>query len=314
MRIKNSVNIAVNNYGLVFKNLLYKLVVFLIFSLIVSLILRVRLHALTEKLTPIADAAKNIFFSVVNGRAVNPDALNAAFSDFYGFLSENVGNFVLTGVFIFFALFVYKFLSGMSDCTLTVLVYNYMTTMSRLGYLRVMTENLGRIALFQLVRGIVEVLYDAVALIVLYGVFAASITLNPFISLFTVILLTVLFKALFETFAGQITAKYFNDDNMTVAKSFDAGFASVKGYFPKMFASYLSVTIVYIYLFISFTLFTMGVGTIFFVPFASLVFVCIREVDYFTVSKKKYFVDYDNIIVPKELRENDEGLLSDVDI
>ena len=39
-----------------------------------------------------------------------------------------------------------------------------------------------------------------------------------------------------------------------------------------------------------------------------------RQVDYFTINKMKYFIDYDNIIVPKELRENDEQLLNKVEI
>ena len=39
-----------------------------------------------------------------------------------------------------------------------------------------------------------------------------------------------------------------------------------------------------------------------------------RLVDNYTINKKKYFIDYDNIIVPKELRENDEQLLNKVDI
>jgi hypothetical protein len=50
------------------------------------------------------------------------------------------------------------------------------------------------------------------------------------------------------------------------------------------------------------------------IPFASLLLVTMKTVDYFTINKKKYFVDYDTIFVPKELRENDENLLSDVDI
>ena len=40
----------------------------------------------------------------------------------------------------------------------------------------------------------------------------------------------------------------------------------------------------------------------------------LANLHFFTINKKKYFVDYDTIFVPKELRENDENLLSDIDI
>ncbi len=60
--------------------------------------------------------------------------------------------------------------------------------------------------------------------------------------------------------------------------------------------------------------FTLGVGTVIISSFYALMISCMRLVDNYTINKKKYFIDYDNIIVPKELRENDEQLLNKVDI
>ena len=42
--------------------------------------------------------------------------------------------------------------------------------------------------------------------------------------------------------------------------------------------------------------------------------VAMRLVDYYIIHVKKYFIDYDNIFIPKDLRENDEQLLNKVDI
>ena len=39
-----------------------------------------------------------------------------------------------------------------------------------------------------------------------------------------------------------------------------------------------------------------------------------KTVDYYVIHTRKYFIDYDNIVVPKELRENDEQMLKDVEI
>ena len=92
------------------------------------------------------------------------------------------------------------------------------------------------------------------------------------------------------------------------------GFAPKKKYFVKMFSAYFAVTVGLIYLHVSVSFFTLGVGELITIPFASLLLVTMKTVDYFTIHKKKYFVDYDTIVVPKELRENDEKLLSDIDI
>ena len=81
-----------------------------------------------------------------------------------------------------------------------------------------------------------------------------------------------------------------------------------------MFSAYLSVTVLYVYFAVSMLFFTLGVGTVIVSSFYALMISCMRLVDNYTINKKKYFIDYDNIIVPKELRENDEQLLNKVDI
>ena len=40
----------------------------------------------------------------------------------------------------------------------------------------------------------------------------------------------------------------------------------------------------------------------------------VRFVDYYTVNVKKYYVTFDNIVIPKELRTKGEQLLNQVDI
>ena len=39
-----------------------------------------------------------------------------------------------------------------------------------------------------------------------------------------------------------------------------------------------------------------------------------RFVDYYTIKRKKYFITYDDIVIPKELRTDGEQLLNKVDI
>ena len=99
-----------------------------------------------------------------------------------------------------------------------------------------------------------------------------------------------------------------------ISEAFRKGLEVGKTHFFRMFSGYISFAVIYFYLAVSVTLFTVGVGTLLLVPFATVFIVCIRLVDCFTVNKKKYFIDYDNIVVPKELRDTGEELLSDVEI
>ena len=50
------------------------------------------------------------------------------------------------------------------------------------------------------------------------------------------------------------------------------------------------------------------------IPLTVLIFSSIKFVGYYTEHKMKYFITYDEIYIPKELRQNDEKLLNKIDI
>ena len=80
------------------------------------------------------------------------------------------------------------------------------------------------------------------------------------------------------------------------------------------FFSYLIVSIVvYIVVLVS-GIVSFNLSYVLTVPLSGIVFKALRFVDYYTVTCKKYYITFDEIVIPKELRQNDEQLLNKVDI
>jgi hypothetical protein len=189
-----------------------------------------------------------------------------------------------------------------------------MTDMSHRGYIVVMIENLKKILVYQLIDAVSTVIWSAFVCVVVWGVFSLAKLIMPIAALFACGLTITLAMSFYCTVFSQVMANVLIGEHKSLKRAILDGFAPKKKYFVKMFSAYFAVTVGLIYLHVSVSFFTLGVGELITIPFASLLLVTMKTVDYFTINKKKYFVDYDTIFVPKELRENDEGLLSDVDI
>ena len=146
-----------------------------------------------------------------------------------------------------------------------------------------------------------------------YGLILLLYRNLPILLPFFILLFVFAFQGLYNTFTSQFMANAIIEKK-SLKLSLKEGLRPKKKYFWKMYASYTLINVVVYYLFSSSLVFTFGVGTVFLIPLASI-FVCgMKTMDYYVINTRKYFIDYDNIVVPKELRENDEQLLKDVEI
>ena len=313
MRIRNAFKIAVANFSLVFKTLLFKAIAFALFALIIGLILNVRLKPVLDCAAGIWEEIKATFASAYAGQETSLVAVSDRLDKLTAYLSSNVGSLALTAVIIIISSYAFRFVSGVSDCALIILVSEYMTGLSRPHFIATIIENLKKILVYQLINALITLICDAVTVAVAIALAKVLLGVSALLSVFVVALTFVAVGALTRTVLSQIATNVLSGEGKTWALIV-RGLKSEKGYFGKMYAEYLVLTVLILYFSLSVGVFTLGVGTLLFGPFAALLLACVKEVDYFTINKRKYFLHYDSIVVPKELRENDENLLNEVDI
>lgn len=314
MRLINAFKIAVNNYVLVFKNLLYKAIVLALFATVLGLILKVRFKPLIEQFQPVLAEVKKILPALTDGTLTEQaSALKTALLGFVEYLSGNVGSLVTTVFIVVLFFYLYRFVSTVSDAVLTILIYDYMSSLSHMGYLTTLAENFKKIIVYQLIETLVSLIWDFLIGAVGYFLLLGLMKAEPVLSVFFTGTLFVLAFSVKQTCMSQVRAQMLIVGEKTVA-SFRNGFRLTRKNFLRMMSTYFTTSVVFLYLGVTVSLFTLGIGDIIFLPFSSLFLVCLKQVDYFVNNKKKYFIDYDTIVVPKELRENDEQLLSDVEI
>ena len=303
------------NYALTFKTLAYKACVFVVFATALGLMLKLRLRGLVDAFLPLAQDCLSLVRSLFsNGTAGDiPQILNRHAHEFVEFVSGNVGSIVVTAVILIIGIFVYRYISGVSDCVSIIVLDGYASTLSKKPYFGVLFENLGRIAAFQGVEVLFACVYSLAVAALEYGVSILLLKFVPMLVPFACVAVTVLSHGLYNTMMSRFATECLIGKKK-IGQAMKDGFHPEKGYFAKMFMSYSVISLINYYLFVTTFVFTFGVGTVLLIPLYANVIAGMRVIDRYVIDKRKYFIDYDNIVVPKELRENDEQLLKDVEI
>ena len=111
MRLRNALKIAIANYALVLKNLIYKIIIFAIFSLSLGLILRLALSPFIERLRPVLQSLWSVIVAIVNGEnhELTISLLKTDFGAFKEYLSSNVGGLVWTVIIVLVFSIIYCF-------------------------------------------------------------------------------------------------------------------------------------------------------------------------------------------------------------
>ena len=113
---------------------------------------------------------------------------------------------------------------------------------------------------------------------------------------------------------GMVPAKMVCE-KVGVIKSFRDSFKGLT--FKEMLERFISYFVLRLIVFSTTLLFalpTFYVSLIVTIPLYSITYMAVRFIDYYTVHHNKYFITYDNIVIPKEHRTKGEQLLNKVDI
>lgn len=320
MKISKGLKIATSNKSLSYKLLLYKFIVTFLGCLSIyffaSIIIKPVLES--EQLKNLIDIVRRIIVEYFNVGSVQTNNLNdklaLAVQDLHTFIIGMKGNIISSLIFVFIIVQIMKFLFAVCDYVIAVNVNEHMSSMRHAEFFSTLFENFKKACYFAFYRTIMVLFYNIVIIAVSI---ASAMLLLKFvgISSLTLILLLVFGSiALRLSVVGHVLPKMVCE-NKSPFRALIEGFKEKSfGVFVERFISYfVMILCIYVIVFIS-AIITYNVALLVTVPFFSVSIITVRFVDYYTYNCKKYYVTFDEIVIPKELRQNDESLLNKVDI
>ncbi len=324
MIFKNSFHLLIDNFGLNFKLLLYKIIVGALGIALSAAFLFPTLNMIftSDSFNEIADLFGEFFKALISGNIEFlqgfADALHGKITVFLSFLQEKTPNVVFFFVMLVLIFLVTRFLSGMGNFVFGKLIGDKMSSYSKTSFSTAYISNLGRAMLWQVVYVPITFVYDICMLALCYLVFlillsiiSSSIVASFIALMFSVALLLVSQAVKLTVFSNAVPALVCDKVNLRTA--FKKSFSFTKERFASLFTTYLVTALLILCLNVLFAFASFGAALLITIPMSYMILICIQFVSYYTYEKKKYFLTESQIVAPKE-EKNRENYYDDFEI
>lgn len=315
MRFKNALRLLFPNFGTVYKSLTYRLIIFVFgLALTAALILPNLMFILeSAELAAVFASFSDLFHSLM-GRASAEGAasVSQAMDDLFALIGSHMGNIVWSVVWACVIWLVCSFLNGLANYTLGKLVNNHMASMSHNGFTTTLVGNLKQACLYQLVYMGVTVPFFVLLVAAAYFIGVGLLGVLSVFSFMLAFLVVAALVALEQAFVSMLLPALIAG-GMRFREAFRFAFRRGRKEFTRTYLGYFSAVYVIVVVNAAAAVFTLLTGLLFSVPLTYLFLVNLQFVNFYTLSGRKYYIDYDNIVVPKQLRK-EEKLLDEIDI
>ncbi len=312
MYIKNSFKILSNNLNLTFKAMFFRFVVIIAELLLIFVVLRSGFTKVIEsvEMANFVESIKETIVSLLHGNFALTTDISQTFSELTKLIYANLGSIIGSLIGVVVVLYFSSVLLGVCNFTSLAIINSYMSSISKVPFMHSLFANLKKSIVFEAIYALVK---GVVFLIIITGAFLFVVFTIEFlsvISLFIAMWMIVLLIALFFTVTAMFRPSVANGRSIK-----EAFYVKVdKDEYLLFFASYVFALFIAIFLNVAMFLATFGAGFTVSMSVTHVFFVCMQLIMFYVAHDKKYYIDFNNIIIPKNARIDDSKFIDDRDI
>ena len=308
MRIKNAFKILLANVGTLYKVVLYRAICTAVFALIAYFAVLSELKPLFEasETVELRKAIDSLLTAFLSGRGIDTGTLRPAFDSFASMLSQKRDLFTWVILETFGLLCLLRFFFQCGDYAFASMMNGFMSTLNCSAFFPAFFSEPGKAAAYAAITTVVFTVSD----ILIFGVAILFVVYTlSYISVFAIILsvailvfgYTLRYTLMSAFLPGIVCGKkgVWSAFTHSAPKGKNTG---------ALLASYAFLLLLFFYINMSFGLFTLYIGLIVSLPLTAIYFVLMSLTDYYIVTGRSYYVDFDSVVSPKEKRENAELL------
>ena len=308
MRFRNAIRLVTDNFGNVYKMLLFRLVTGILFLSIAFVILSRGLHVIFESaeaqalvkivadLFEVLGKGSPAFDDLVQFR----DAFISTTGDFFIMLAANMGSIIGSLVGVIAVYLISRCLNGTATFAVGRILNDKMEAYSRTPFSTAYFQNIGKSMLYQILYVPVSFIYDVLALAACWFFFLYTPSFLPSFGFLTVFVglafsmtAFVCLEALKLTFISAWIPSIVTD-GVGVCKGCSLSFKALKG-FGGRFSNFLMAVYLIIVVNVMVALCTFGSMLLISIPASYLFLTCIQFICYYEDTGKKYFLSYRKI-------------------
>lgn len=307
MKFKHTFHVFVDNFSVTYKQLLYRLIVGLIASVITSVIIYefaiqfINSESFTTLWKGSQDFLKNLFYGQLDELATISEKVRKAFDELAVLLNTKMPELVVSLLLILIVQIVAKWFGGLANYATAAVVNDKMTLHADLPFLSTLIRNLKEASIYNAIYAPLSVLYDvtigAGMLFLIFLLVNSGLPIIFGIFLFTLVLVIAITVKM--TFTSDWLPAIIRG-KMKQGEAFKYAFSRKGKATLNVMSNFIVLILIIFGLNVAALFFTLGVGLIITIPASYTIIVTFELVNYYDREEIKYFIDKDNIIKPKK--------------
>lgn len=314
MLIKNSLKLLLNNLNVIFKTLVYSLIIVLLTYLLITVFFSDLIGKIVnaEGFSPLIAQIGLAWNSFISGNLRPELDFITPFEQLMSSVRNNLVEYLLPIFGFAIGFYLIAVLNNVCSYTLTSMMNGRMSTFEKKSFLATLISELKNSLPFEAWNTLLILIAFTVSLSVGFLFIVYTFTT---LYLTSIILGLWLFILLFSTYL-TVTALFRPlSVNGVKGKALFKNRYSVRNFW-KILATYVFSLVLCFSLNVTMFISTLGAGLIISVPVTQLFFVFTGLVLYYSLEGKKYYLDYENIVTPNIIKKEikDADFLSDIEV
>lgn len=303
MKFKHTFNVFIDNFSIVYKQLLYRVIIMLIFGAITTAAVYPFIMSLinSEQLQHLIDIAIDYALNLLNGNFSELSSLAEnvikAYNAFWELLRTKFTGFVLSCLLILLVRLVSKWFDGLGNYATAAAINDKMALRAKQPFITTLIRNLKDAAIYNAIYVPLSMLYDlAVATVMFFLLFfLLNNVLYFLVCLFLFVLAIVISLVIKMAFTTDWLPAIIRGKKGQLG-AFKYTFSQTGKSTLTVMSDFAIIVLLIFSINVAAALTTFGVGLLLTIPSSYVLILCYELVNYYDREGLKYFVDNNTIV------------------
>ena len=309
MKFKHSFHVFVDNFSVIYKQLLYRLVVLVISGLIcwAGVYPFIKTFINSDQLNTIIEGAKGFITSLLNGDinelATFSQDVQTAYAGLMELLNTKLSQAVLSGLLILLITVISKWFMGMGNYATASIINDKMALRAKQPFLGTLIRNLKSAAIYNAIYVPLSVLFDLIVVVAMFFLFFTLLT--HVVYFFICLFLFVIAVTFAITFKMTVTSDWLPAlirGKMKQGAAMKYAFSRKNKNTFNVMSNFAVIVLIVFALNMAALILTLGAGLLLTVPSSYVIIICFEFVNYYDREEIKYSIDKNTIISPAKER------------
>jgi len=309
MKFKHSFHVFVDNFSVIYKQLLYRLVVLLVSGAICVAGVYPFIKDLigSPQFNSIIEGVKGFINNLLNGKveelASLSEKVQTAYSEFIGLLNTKLTQLVLSGLLLLLIIIISKWFMGLGNYATASVINDKMALRAKQPFLGTLIRNLKSAAIYNAIYVPLSVLYDLIMFVALFFLFLTllSSVLYFIICLFFFAIAVVVAFTLKMTMTSDWLPALIRG-KMTQGAAMKYAFSRKNKNTLNVMSNFAVIVLIVFALNMAALILTLGAGLLLTIPSSYVIIISFELVNYYDREEIKYSIDKNTIIAPERER------------